>query len=252
MKRMSLIVAVVIFTAIFVALINFITPLKVSNTLTGFEGQNSDLTQWVTVHFFIWLSFWGGIAIVANQWLDHGSEKKIFQRSPLNREDGIVYEPLELRDIYSRAALLPETSLTRNLIQRSIAQFQSSKSWSQTNEILKSKTDELLNRVELKYTTVKYLTWLIPTLGFIGTVVGIANALAVVGQLTPADFSEASFLPAVVAKLGVAFTTTLVALVLSAILIFFTSLQQAADEELITNIFGDCLDNLLNKLHLED
>jgi len=252
MKRWISLVGSLVATVATFALINFLLPLKASNTLTGFEGDLEDWAQWINVHFFIWLSFWLGVTIILEQWLEQRAERGVFESSPLNRDHGIVYEARELRDIYARATALPVTSLTRNLIQRSITQFQSSKSWSQTNEILKSTTDELLNRLELKYTTVKYLTWLIPTLGFIGTVVGIANALAAVGELTPTDFAEATFLPVVVTKLGVAFTTTLVALVLSAILIFMTSRQQAADEELIADIFGDCVDNLLNKLHLEE
>ena len=72
-----------------------------------------------------------------------------------------------------------------------------------------------------------------------------------VGDLTPEDFEQAAFLPQVVAELGIAFSTTLIALVLSGILIFFASFMQAEEEKFITDVFSDCVDNLLNKLHEE-
>ena len=39
------------------------------------------------------------------------------------------------------------------------------------------------HEVELRYNTLRYIVWLIPTLGFIGTAVGIALALSDAGSV---------------------------------------------------------------------
>ena len=60
---------------------------------------------------------------------------------------------------------------------RCILQFQGSHSVNQANSLLNSSLELFQHELELKYAMLRYLVWLIPTLGFIGTVVGIAFAL---------------------------------------------------------------------------
>jgi biopolymer transport protein ExbB/TolQ len=68
-----------------------------------------------------------------------------------------------------------------------------------------------------------YLVWVIPTLGFIGTVVGISLALM---EVNP----EAPNLRQLTASLGISFYTTLVALGQSAILVLLMSGVQTREE----------------------
>lgn len=101
-----------------------------------------------------------------------------------------------------------------------------------------------MHRVDLRYTLLRYLTWVIPTVGFIGTVVGIALALAMI------DPSAAvQPLGEIARALGVSFYTTLVALVDSAILVLLLQMVQAR-EELAVNAAGRyVLVNLINRLY---
>lgn len=63
---------------------------------------------------------------------------------------------------------------------------------------------------------VKYLLWAIPTIGFVGTVVGIGDALSETVGVESIDAAEAAIAKSIVASsIGVAFDTTLVALLLS-------------------------------------
>lgn len=251
MKNVTLIVAAIILSLILFAGVNFLAPRWLSETASGFNGKPDDWTNWVNVHLAIWASFFLGMISVYLNWRGLGQQRVMAAQPLLNREQNVVYEREDRKEIFANASKLPETSVVRQMVQRALAQYQGSKSWSQANEVLKATTEEMQHRVELGYTTVRYLSWLIPTLGFIGTVLGIANALESVGLLTPEDFEQAAFLPEVVGELGIAFSTTLVALILSGILIFFASFMQAEEEKFITDVFGDCVDNLLNKLHEE-
>lgn len=251
MRQISSILMAVGISVVLIALLNFTAPKWLTETATGFNGKPEDWTNWINVHLAIWASFFLGLISVYLNWRGLRQQRAMAAQPLLNRKQNVVYEREDRREIFANASKLPEISVVRQMVQRALAQYQGSKSWSQANEVLQATTDELQQRVELGYTTVRYLSWLIPTLGFIGTVLGIANALEAVGQLTPEDFEQAAFLPEVVAELGVAFSTTLVALILSGILIFFASFMQAEEEKFITDVFSDCVDNLLNKLHEE-
>ena len=95
---------------------------------------------------------------------------------------------------------------------------------------------------------VRYVVWAIPTLGFIGTVIGISLALAFAGQ---ADLQDPLLLAELTKRLAVAFNTTLLALVMSAILVLIQHLVQAFEEQALNAAGQYCLDNLINRLYVE-
>lgn len=129
------------------------------------------------------------------------------------------------------------------LVDLCILQFQASRSVDQTVSVLNSSLDLIAHRVDLRYTLARYIVWVIPTIGFIGTVVGIAFAME---QINP----EQVDLKALTASLGVAFYTTLVALVQSAILVLFMSVVQAREERSVNEAGHYTLRNLINRLYV--
>jgi biopolymer transport protein ExbB/TolQ len=94
---------------------------------------------------------------------------------------------------------------------------------------------------------IRYITWLIPSLGFIGTVIGIMLALNYAGDRANVESPE--MLYQVTERLGVAFSTTLVALVMAAILVFLQNLIQGREENMLNKSGQYCLDNLINRLY---
>ncbi len=128
------------------------------------------------------------------------------------------------------------------LIQTCILQFQASRSVDQTVSVLNSSLELISHRVDLRYTMIRYLIWVIPTIGFIGTVIGIAATLAMVD---PADPD----LAALTASLAVAFNTTLVALIHSAILVFVQHLVQENEERAVNDAGQYVLQHLINRLY---
>lgn len=239
----------VVSALLLVTAINFALPYKLANTLTGYDGNPANFVNWINIHVWIWIAFFMGMVSVWQVAQGLRAQKLWASEDILDRDPLAIYDRNDRIAIYSKVGELPPEAIVRQMIQRPLAQYQGSKSWSQANEVLQSTTLEVQNRTELSYTLSRYLSWLIPTLGFIGTVLGISEALGQIGVLTPADFAEATFLPAVISSLGIAFSTTLIALVLSGILILYISIIQAEEEAFITDIFGDCVENLLNKLH---
>jgi flagellar motor component MotA len=118
-----------------------------------------------------------------------------------------------------------------------------SRSVDQTVTVIDSSLELMNHRVDLRYAFSRYLVWVIPTIGFIGTVVGIAMALQ---NINP----EAPDLRQLTASLGVAFYTTLVALVQSAFLVFGLQLVQASEEGAVNQAGQYVLKNLINRLYV--
>lgn len=135
-----------------------------------------------------------------------------------------------------------------NFLKKLVMQFQSSNSIEQTLNMLNAQLEMRSAEIDLKYNMIRYITWLIPTLGFIGTVIGIGAALQETARM---NGQGDNFIAAVTDKLAVAFDTTLVALVMSAILVFIMYIVQGREEKSLTQIGQYSLDNLINKLYVE-
>jgi biopolymer transport protein ExbB/TolQ len=132
------------------------------------------------------------------------------------------------------------------LIHRVALQFQSSRSVDQANSLLNSSLELFLHEIDLHYNILRYIMWLIPTLGFIGTVRGIAQALARAGATKP---DNPDLLSIVTSELAVAFDTTLIALLLSGVLVMLVHIIQASEERNLNRAGNYCVDNLINRLY---
>jgi len=128
------------------------------------------------------------------------------------------------------------------LIDQCILQFRTTNSIAQAASIMNSNLELISHRLDLNYSMIRYIIWLIPTVGFIGTVVGISWTLNLVN---PDDVD----LKILTASLAVAFNTTLVALILSAILVFLLHIVQSQEEKIVNLAGHNCLTNLVNRLY---
>ena len=66
------------------------------------------------------------------------------------------------------------------------------------------------------------------------------------------DPTTEAFLGEVTAKLAVAFYTTLVALVMSSVLVFLMHIIQGREEMLLVRISQYCLNNFINRLYVSE
>jgi len=105
--------------------------------------------------------------------------------------------------------------------------------------------------LDSSYTMLRVLIWAIPILGFIGTVLGISEA---VSGFSDSVNSAASLevmresIGSVTTGLGVAFDTTLLALVMSIVIMFPMSALQKAEEEFLARCDDYCEVHLSNRL----
>ena len=136
------------------------------------------------------------------------------------------------------------------LIHRIIIQYEATGSVGDAQAVLDSSVEYFQHGIGLRYNMVRYLTWLLPTLGFIGTLIGISLALGKAGTLPDLDDTAAleAWINALTTSLGVAFYTTLVGLVLSAVLVFFSNIASGREEQVLNDTGQYCLDNIISRL----
>ncbi|MCW8927109.1 MAG: MotA/TolQ/ExbB proton channel family protein [Xanthomonadales bacterium] len=203
-----------------------------------------------TVQNVLWLAFFIGLGELALRWHAGRLEESQFSHNYLPLDDETVLRPGDdMTPIYQkvRGSKYRETCFLPRLIERCVLNFNLGHSVDQTNALLNSSLELFLHELDLRYNMVRYITWLIPSLGFIGTVVGIMLALNYAGDRANAQSPE--MLYQVTERLGVAFSTTLLALIMAAILVFLQNLIQGREENTLNRSGQYCLDNLINRLY---
>jgi len=96
------------------------------------------------------------------------------------------------------------------------------------SDAIESSVEALAVRQDAENSMIRYLIWAIPSIGFIGTVRGIGAALSL------ADKALAGDIAGMTNSLGVAFNSTLVALLISLFLMFiFHQLQRLQDGQIV-------------------
>jgi len=231
-----------------VALLHFTLPDDLAKIFLDRGGIGYPFT----VQIFIWLVFAAGCGELFVRFKSGKAELEQIARGYLPEDAKTVLEAKDLGELYRRIRI-SEGALTcflPRLIQRAILQFQSSQSIDQASALLNTSVEMYLHEVDLRYNMLRYVTWLIPSLGFIGTVVGIGRALSYAGE--PENAQNLMLLNEVTRRLSISFDGTFLALVLAAVLVFLTNLAQSREEHALNAAGQYCLDNLINRLFVRN
>jgi len=202
-----------------------------------------------TIQNVMWLMFFIGCGELWIRFREATKELAQVSLSYLPEDEASMLRAQDLGPIYNKVKGVPEERqfFLQRLILRCILQFQASRSVDQSNSLFNSSLELFQHEMELKYNMLRYVVWLIPTLGFIGTVVGIAFALDFAAGVE--DPQDPALLGEIAGRLGVAFYTTLLALLQSAILMFALHIAQGREEMSLNRCGQYCLDNLINRLY---
>lgn len=174
-------------------------------------------------------------------------ERRYLALKLLPEDDSTILRIDDLGPIRRRVASLgaDEHAFLPQLINLAILQLFTSRSLDQTVAIFTSTLELMSHRLDLAYQTIRFLVWVIPTTGFIGTVIGISIALE--GMQDPKNIA----FDKVTSGLAVAFYTTILALVLSAILVLLQNVIQRHEETALNRAANYCLKNLINRIYAE-
>lgn len=250
MSDLAILAAAVAVAIVVIKVMEWTLPPALGAVLLDFRQATYPLT----VQTVMWIVFAVGIGELIVRARDTSAERAEMNRHYLPEDETTVLQSLELRRIYAaaRAAMRPDSPsygrFLPRLIQRVVTQFQTNKSVDQANALLNSSLDLGLHEIDLRYMMIRYVIWAIPALGFLGTVLGIALALAYAGS---ADLQDPALLAGLTERLAVAFNTTLLALCMSAVLVLVQHVVQAREERTLNRAGQYCLDNLINRLYAD-
>ena len=132
--------------------------------------------------------------------------------------------------------LLPRTLL--NALRRFASTHNVQDVSSSTHTICESEAE----RLESELSMIRYISWAIPSIGFIGTVRGIGEALAQADKAVQGDIAG------VTQSLGVAFNSTFIALLISIFLMFLVYQLQLLQERLVFDTENYTNDKLIRHM----
>jgi biopolymer transport protein ExbB/TolQ len=144
--------------------------------------------------------------------------------------------PLQALPREQRAYLLPRA------IESALTRFQFTNSAQFATEAVSKVCDSEHDRMESELSMVRYITWAIPSIGFIGTVRGIGEALGQTYQAMDGNIAG------VTSSLSIAFNSTFVALLISMVVMFFMHQLQLRQERLVLDCHAYCETKLLRFL----
>ncbi len=249
-SRAKLAIISLLVGVLLIALMHFLLPDKLAVLLL--DRNTANLPYPLTIQNIMWLMFTLGLGELWYRRQEWRVAERHLHVGYLPEDENVIIQDRDIGPIYGKvkAPATDESAWLPRLIHQVILQFQSSRSIEQANSLLNSQLELFLHQLELKYSMIRYLSWLIPTLGFIGTVFGISVTLAIAGAPgTQPD--DPNLLPRLTAGLAVAFNTTLLALVQSAVLVFLMHLVEGREERTLNQAGQYCLNNLVNRLYVK-
>lgn len=236
--------------AIFILLASFAVPADSIFANVLFD-RNGRFPYPFTIQNVIWIIFFIGLGELFLRFGRANAETRQLSRQLLPEDDETMLRAEDLGVFSAKARASGDDYFLQTLISRVIFQFQSGRSVAQANDIMNSSLELHQHELGFRYNILRYIAWLIPTLGFVGTVIGIAMALSTAGS--PPDVTDPGalkpWMKALTSDLGVAFNTTLVALTLSAIIVFLMHIAEEKEELALNKAGQYCLDNLINRLY---
>lgn len=174
-------------------------------------------------------------------------ERALLSEDIISVSDGMSILPEDTRE-YTRGIQALPTEMQDYLLPRALMsalqRFASTRNVQDVSEAIKSVCEAESDRLDSELAMVRYIAWAIPSIGFIGTVRGIGEALGQAYKAVEGDIAG------VTASLGVAFNSTFTALVISIVLMFLMHQLQLIQERLVLDTQTYCDQRLLRHLQV--
>jgi len=208
-----------------------------------------DFEQQVCLSLFLW-----GAMILAYKFVLLRSEAKVVdewagaapEESPAPGGNGAIdrARAREMADEVDARGRSPELrdKILPYVMARGLERFSMTGSVPEATETIMGRIQVAAEQQESELSMLRYLVWAIPSIGFIGTVRGIGLALRRADEALQGDIAG------VTAALGTAFNSTLVALILSIVLMLLIHLLQGSQEGLVLRLQTYCREALLDRL----
>lgn len=174
-------------------------------------------------------------------------ENRLLDQQLIQVSEGMNILPEDAREYLRPIQALPEEQrefLLARLLLTALQRFGSTRNIQNVSSSIKETCETESDRLDSELSMIRYIAWAIPSIGFIGTVRGIGEALGQAHRAVEGDIAG------VTASLGVAFNSTFVALVISIIIMFLLHQVQLLQERLVLDNQKYCDNNLMRYLQV--
>lgn len=202
-------------------------------------------SMWGIIQFLTYFLFFWCVLEIKTLRTEVAYEEKALKKGMLPERDQYVLNSAQVAELKLEALARQkqQKTLLGDLIIKACTKYRNNKSSSESLEVVTAQSRINLAQAESRQSMVRYLLWAIPSVGFIGTVIGIANSLSLAAD------TSAEGIKKITAALNVAFDTTLVALLLSIIGSLMYHVLQEKVEILHSNLEAYVIENLINRIY---
>ncbi len=220
------------------------------------SAQSKFTEQGVIPYVTVFVACWC-FSILFIKWRKLVMQKRCLMFDIVPGEKDFILSPRTVDAVLDRIRELvddPKQFVLMNRITIALSNLRNLGRVSDVDEILRSQaeTDEAVS--ETSYILLTGFVWAIPILGFIGTVLGLSVAIGNFGSaISAASGSPDALLPAlqdVTGGLGIAFDTTLIALVFALVIQLFVTFLKKAEQEFLDSCSEYCTVHVVNRLRL--
>lgn len=207
--------------------------------LLGGDVVSGGYIQGLTYLAFVWAWF-----EVREKLRVIARERRAFKLNLIPTSEKHVFMPADVNQLKFKLIEFEkkEKYILSDLLKKACTKFRTSGSLSELIDIVSIQIEVSQEKSEGDQSVIRYLTWVIPSLGFIGTVIGISQSLV---------YANSGDMEKITSLLGVAFDTTLVALVLSVFLMWFVHQLQEETDRFHSDLKEFVIDNLINKIEIQ-
>lgn len=193
------------------------------------------------------LMFWA-LAIIAFKLSQILQERSLLDSDVIQASEGLKILPQDVKDLTRKVQSLPadkQSFLLPRALQISIERFNSSRNVQDVSHAMQNVCESEFERLESELSIIRYIAWAIPSVGFLGTVRGIGDALGQAHKAVEGDIIG------VTESLGVAFNSTFIALCISIVLMFIIHQLQQMQERFVFDTQDYCNRKLIRHLQTE-
>lgn len=200
-----------------------------------------DPEQEVEVIFWVWATI-----VLGYKLRQVGRERALLNHDFIGARPGERIIPEDALDRYKELKNAVESSpawrdrILPDFLLAALHRFHATHSVQDAASAIKERSEMVADEIDSNLSMIRYVAWAIPAVGFIGTVRGIGDALAQADQAIKGDLSG------VTASLGLAFNSTLVALILSMVLMLMLHMLQQRQEALVLELQTYCRAKLID------
>lgn len=212
---------------------NYVAERSIYVVLKDYEQESE-------IILFLWAMAIIGFKIVTSM-----RERKLLEQDLIAISEGESILPEDTREYARPLQALPDgvrSHLLPRVLLAALQRFRSTRNVQDVSTAVRAVCDTESDRLDSELAMVRYIAWAIPAIGFIGTVRGIGDALGQAYRAVEGDISG------VTESLGVAFNSTLVALLLSIVLMFLVHQLQLMQERLVLDAQGYADEHLIRHM----